>query len=236
MINGVTDVESVVRRPDRGAAAADRRLRSNDCRGVGGRARGWRQVGKSRLVAELAKRATAAGAVVVTGHCLDVAEGGAPSPRRSTRFSPNSVTTPAPAPGRRRRYRPPCAEPRPAKARRAHRRGRPLGRPIDPRSAHRACRRARAAPHVARRHLSHRQPGAWQPDSRPARRARSRRARGAPPPRPFGPGDVAERRGILGSQPPDWLVSSVLERSDGNPFFAEELAAVSEQGTSRRAP
>ena len=48
---------------------------------------------------------------------------------------------------------------------------------------------------------------------------------------PFGPGDVAEQlRGILGSQPPDWLVSSVLERSDGNPFFAEELAAVSEQG------
>ena len=38
-------------------------------------------------------------------------------------------------------------------------------------------------------------------------------------------------RGILGSQPPDWLVSSVLERSDGNPFFAEELAAVSEQGS-----
>ena len=34
---------------------------------------------------------------------------------------------------------------------------------------------------------------------------------------PFGPGDVAEQlRGILGSQPPDWLVSSVLERSDGN--------------------
>ena len=48
---------------------------------------------------------------------------------------------------------------------------------------------------------------------------------------PFGPGDVAEQlRGILGTQPPDWLVSAVLERSDGNPFFAEELAAASGEG------
>ena len=49
---------------------------------------------------------------------------------------------------------------------------------------------------------------------------------------PFGPGDVAEQlRGILGTQPPDSLVSAVLERSDGNPFFAEELAAVSGEGS-----
>ena len=31
-------------------------------------------IGKSRLVAELSKRARAAGAVVVTGQCLDVAD------------------------------------------------------------------------------------------------------------------------------------------------------------------
>ena len=35
-------------------------------------------IGKSRLIAELNKRASAAGALVVTGHCLDVADGGAP--------------------------------------------------------------------------------------------------------------------------------------------------------------
>ncbi|HET9665539.1 MAG TPA: ATP-binding protein, partial [Desertimonas sp.] len=35
-------------------------------------------IGKSRLVAELGKRAESAGAVVLTGQCLDVAEGAAP--------------------------------------------------------------------------------------------------------------------------------------------------------------
>jgi tetratricopeptide (TPR) repeat protein len=48
---------------------------------------------------------------------------------------------------------------------------------------------------------------------------------------PFGPGDIAEQlRGILGMRPPESLVSAVLERSDGNPFFAEELAAVAGDG------
>ena len=49
MIDGLTDVLSVVRRADRGAAAADRHPRSNDCRLVGGRARGGRR--RNRQVA-----------------------------------------------------------------------------------------------------------------------------------------------------------------------------------------
>ena len=194
MIDGVTDVLSVVRRADRGAAAADRRLRSNDCRGVGGRARGWRR--RNRQVAPR-RRAEQAGdrgrwAVVVTGQCLDVAEGGAPyAPVHEVLAQlgddAGSGARPAEAlPAALRR----AAGEQPGRARR---RGRPLGRPIDPRSAHRARRRARAAPHVAGGDVSHRQPGAWQPDSRAARRARSRRARGAPPPGAVRPGDVAEQ-------------------------------------------
>ncbi len=42
---------------------------------------------------------------------------------------------------------------------------------------------------------------------------------------------------ILGSTPPDRLVSEVFDRSDGNPFFAEELLAASRTGSgSPRLP
>ena len=40
---------------------------------------------------------------------------------------------------------------------------------------------------------------------------------------PFGPADLTEQlRGILGHQPDATLVRTVIERSDGNPFLAEE--------------
>src|SRR4029450_13168374 len=42
----------------------------------------------------------------------------------------------------------------------------------------------------------------------------------------LGPGEVAELLGaLLGSQPAPEVVASVVERSDGNPLFVEELAA-----------
>ena len=46
-------------------------------------------------------------------------------------------------------------------------------------------------------------------------------------------GQVAQLlRAILGAQPDGALVDEVFRRSDGNPFFAEELLAASEQGTA----
>jgi DNA-binding CsgD family transcriptional regulator/tetratricopeptide (TPR) repeat protein len=42
----------------------------------------------------------------------------------------------------------------------------------------------------------------------------------------LGPGEVAELLGaLLGSPPPPEVIASVVERSDGNPLFVEELAA-----------
>ena len=42
----------------------------------------------------------------------------------------------------------------------------------------------------------------------------------------LGPGEVAELLGaLLGSPPPADVIASVVERSDGNPLFVEELAA-----------
>jgi DNA-binding CsgD family transcriptional regulator len=187
-------------------------------------------IGKSRLVAELSKRATAAGAVVVTGHCLDVAEGGAP-------YAPvhevlAQLGEPGGAAGR-------PAEALPAALRRVTSE-RPVVVVIE--DVHWADRSTRdlltvlaGGPELARvllvatyraDHLARGDPvrGVLAELQRAERVTHVRLA-------PFGPGDVAEQlRGILGTQPPDALVSAVLERSDGNPFFAEELVAVAGEG------
>jgi DNA-binding CsgD family transcriptional regulator/tetratricopeptide (TPR) repeat protein len=187
-------------------------------------------IGKSRLVAELAKRTTAAGAVVVTGHCLDVAEGGAP-------YAPVHEVLAQLGDDAGSGARP--AEALPTALRRAAAE-KPVVLIVE--DVHWADRSTRdlltvlaAGPELPRMLLV----ATYRTDSlergNPIRGllAELDRAERVEHLRlaPFGPGDVAEQlRGILGSQPPDWLVSSVLERSDGNPFFAEELAAVSEQG------
>ena len=183
MIDGVTDVVSVVRRADRGAAAADRRPAKQRSPGRR-RPCSWVAtpgIGKSRLVAELSKRATTAGAVVVTGQCLDVAEGGAPyapvhevlaqlgSSGAALRRQAGGGVAGGAAPRRRRA---------PGRGRR---RGRPLGGPLDARPAHRARRRPGATRRDARGDVPRRRPGARRSDARPARRARARRARRAHP-------------------------------------------------------
>jgi DNA-binding CsgD family transcriptional regulator/tetratricopeptide (TPR) repeat protein len=185
-------------------------------------------IGKSRLVAELGKRATAADAVVLTGHCLDVTEGGAPyAPVREvlSQIGEGGVATTT----------------RPADALLAALRQLASGRPVVlvVEDVHWADRSTRdlltviaGGPELPRVLLvaTYRADGLER--SHPVRgwlaeldrTDRVRHVRLAP----FGPADLAEQlRGILGTQPPDGLVSAVLKRSDGNPFFAEELAAVS---------
>jgi DNA-binding CsgD family transcriptional regulator/tetratricopeptide (TPR) repeat protein len=188
-------------------------------------------IGKSRLVAELAKRATAAGAVVVTGQCLDVAEGAAPyAPVHEVLAQLGDAAASGSRP----------AEALPAALRRTAAE-KPVVLIVE--DVHWADRSTRdlltvlaAGPELPRTLLvaTYRTDSLERGDPMRGLLAELDRAERVEHLRlaPFGPGDVAEQlRGILGSQPPDWLVSSVLERSDGNPFFAEELAAVSEQGS-----
>ena len=185
--------------------------------------------GKSRLVAELSKRAAAGGAMVLTGQCLDVAEVAHRTPR-STRFLPSSGTAAPASYDRPKRCRQHCAG-LPASARSCSSSRTctgPIGRrgrfsPCSPaaQSYPACCWWRRIAPTVWAR--ATRSAGCSPSSIEPAR---------APP----APGAVRARRrrraarGILGTQPPDWLVGAVLERSDGNPFFAEELAATSGEG------
>ncbi len=189
-------------------------------------------IGKSRLVAELGKRASSRGAVVVTGQCLDVAEGGAPyAPMREVLAQlddgggDGETTRPAEAlPAALRRV----AAERPVvvvveDVHWADRSTRDLltvlaGGPPIPRVLLVATYRADGLErgHPMRNVLA---------ELDRADRVQHLRL-GA-----FGPADLAEQlRGILGAHPPDSLVGAVLERSDGNPFFAEELAAVSTEG------
>ena len=189
-------------------------------------------IGKSRLVAELSKRARAAGAVVVTGQCLDVADGGAPyAPVHEVlaQLGGNgAATTPA---------RP--AEALPAALRRVAAEN-PVVVVIE--DAHWADRSTRdlltllaGGPELSRVMLvaTYRADQLTRGDPVRGLLAELERADRVEHIRlaPFGPGDVAEQlRGILGTRPPESLVSAVLERSDGNPFFAEELAAVAGEG------
>ena len=187
-------------------------------------------IGKSRLVAELGKRAAAGGAAVFTGHCLDIAEGAAP-------YAPvhevlAQLGDDASAGGR-------PAEALPAALRRVASE-RPVVLIIE--DVHWADRSTRdlltvlaGGPELPGVLLvaTYRTDDLERGNPMRGLLAELERADRVEHLRltPFGPGDVAEQlRGILGTQPPDWLVSAVLERSDGNPFFAEELAAVSGEG------
>ena len=187
-------------------------------------------IGKSRLVAELTKRATTVGAVVLTGQCLDVAEGGAP-------YAPVHEVLAQLGDGDGDGGRP--AEALPAALRRRASE-QPVVLVIE--DVHWADRSTRdlltvlaGGPELPGVLLvaTYRTDDLQRGDPLRGLLAELERAERVDHVRltPFGPGDVAEQlRGILGTQPPDWLVSAVLERSDGNPFFAEELAAVSGEG------
>ena len=90
-------------------------------------------IGKSRLVAELSKRARAAGAVVVTGQCLDVADGGAPyAPVHEVlaRLGSSGAERPGAAGGGAARGAAPRRRRTPGRGRH---RGRPLGGPLEQR-------------------------------------------------------------------------------------------------------
>jgi DNA-binding CsgD family transcriptional regulator/tetratricopeptide (TPR) repeat protein len=185
-------------------------------------------IGKSRLVAELGKRASAAGAAVFTGQCLDVVEGAAP-------YAPvHEVLAQI---GERGDSRPAEALPSALREVTAER---PAMLVIE--DVHWADRSTRdlltvlaAGPELPRLLLvaTYRADGlergnpvrSWLAELERTERVTQLRLA------PFGPADLAEQlRGILGAQPPDALVSAVFERSDGNPFFTEELAAVSGAG------
>ena len=187
-------------------------------------------IGKSRLVAELGKRAESAGAVVLTGQCLDVAEGAAPyAPIHEVLAQLGNHAD---------------ADTRPADALRAALRRVAETKPVvlvieDVHWADRSTRDLltvlAGGPELPGVLLiaTYRADGLERGDPVRGLLAELDRAERVEHLRlsPFGPGDVAEQlRGILGTQPPAALVSEVLERSDGNPFFAEELAAASGQG------
>jgi DNA-binding CsgD family transcriptional regulator/tetratricopeptide (TPR) repeat protein len=187
-------------------------------------------IGKSRLVAEMTKRAAAAGTVVLTGQCLDVADGGAPyAPIHEVLAQVGDAATAGERP----------AEALPAALRRLAGE-RPVVLVIE--DVHWADRSTRdlltvlaGGPELPGVLLvaTYRTDDLQRGDPMRGLLAELERAERVEHLRltPFGPGDVAEQlRGILAVQPPDWLVSAVLERSDGNPFFAEELAAVSGDG------
>ena len=187
-------------------------------------------IGKSRLVAELSKRAVAGGAAVLTGHCLDVADGAAPyAPVHEVLAQLGDDASDGG---------------RPAEALQAGLRRLASERPVvlvieDVHWADRSTRDLltilAGGPELPGVLLvaTYRTDDLERGNPMRGLLAELERADRVDHLRltPFGPGDVAEQlRGILGSQPPDWLVSAVLERSDGNPFFAEELAAVSGDG------
>ena len=187
-------------------------------------------IGKSRLVGELGKRAASAGAVVLTGHCLDVADGAAPyAPIHEVLAQLGDQVG---------------ADARPAEALRAALRGVAETKPVllVVEDVHWADRSTRdlltvlaGGPELPGVLLvaTYRTDGLERGDPVRGLLAELDRVERVEHLRlaPFGPGDVAEQlRGILGTQPPDSLVSAVLERSDGNPFFAEELTAVSGEG------
>jgi DNA-binding CsgD family transcriptional regulator/tetratricopeptide (TPR) repeat protein len=187
-------------------------------------------IGKSRLVSELSKRAAAGGAMVLTGQCLDVAEGGAPY---ASVHEVLAQLGDSGAGGTR------PAEALPAALRRVAGE-RPVVLVVE--DVHWADRSTRdlltvlaGGPELPGVLLvaTYRTDGLERGNPIRGLLAELDRAERVHHLRlaPFGPGDVAEQlRGILGTQPPDSLVGAVLERSDGNPFFAEELAAISGEG------
>jgi DNA-binding CsgD family transcriptional regulator/tetratricopeptide (TPR) repeat protein len=196
-------------------------------------------IGKSRLVAELTKRASAAGAAVVSGQCLDVAEGGAPYAPVQEVLAQLSGHRPDPGLGDE-----PTPDARPAEALPAALRRRAAERPVvlvieDVHWADRSTRDlitvlagGRELPGVMLV-ATYRADGLERGDPVRGLLAELDRAERVHHVRlaPFGPGDLTDQlRGILGRNPSESLVGAVLERSDGNPFFAEELAAVSGEG------
>ena len=127
---------------------------------------------------------------------------------------------------------PPCR----GRTRPAGDRGRPLGRSGDPRDPHvpgaQPADRAGAGRHDLPRG---RAPSAASPApvAGGARADRPRRAHRPRPPRRAGDWRARSRRSSA-SEPTPGLVGSIHRRSDGNPFFAEELLAASGDGDGRR--
>ncbi len=199
-------------------------------------------IGKSRLVAEVAGRATAAGFAVFTGNCLDLAEGGAP-------YAPVHEIVAAIAasldPDTRREVLGPDDGAGPAAVLPGA-----LGRLTARRPVAVVVEDLHWADRSTRDLVAYLSAGPRVPSLLVvATYRRDDLARGHPLRNmlaeleradrvehlrlePFGPADLAEQlQGILGARPGPELTREVLERSDGNPFLAEELAATA--GTGR---